>query len=287
MRPAPEIYSRTGKSALLFAVLMVASIVVGCTSTNSTDCTPQPAEMGHSVARRWNEVTLDAIRSDLPAPTVHARNLFHTSAAMWDAWAAYDVDATGIFVEEKHTADDPAAARNEAISYAAYRVLEARYEDSFGGTDSLLAMDDLMDALCYRRDTADTDGDTPAALGNRIAAAILEQTLDDGSNEANAYAAEYTAINQPLVVAASGTAMSDPNRWQPLQIGQMISQNGIAVENGVQEFIDPHWGSVDSFALPDPGPHGVPIDPGEPPYLGVADSDEEFKAAAAEVIRYS
>ena len=26
----------------------------------------------------------------LPNPPVHARNLFHTSAAMWDAWAAGD-----------------------------------------------------------------------------------------------------------------------------------------------------------------------------------------------------
>ena len=30
-----------------------------------------------------NEQTLDAIRRDFPAPTVHARNLFHLSAAMW------------------------------------------------------------------------------------------------------------------------------------------------------------------------------------------------------------
>ena len=41
---------------------------------------------------------LDAIRRDTPAPTVHARNLFHTSAAIWDAWAAYDPVATGLFV---------------------------------------------------------------------------------------------------------------------------------------------------------------------------------------------
>ena len=29
--------------------------------------------------------------------------------------------------------------------------------------------------------------------------------------------------------------MTDPNRWQPLQLEQMISQNGIPVENGVQQ----------------------------------------------------
>ena len=43
-----------------------------------------------SVARRMNEECLEAIRRDFPAPTVHSRNLYHSSAAMYDAWAAYD-----------------------------------------------------------------------------------------------------------------------------------------------------------------------------------------------------
>ena len=51
-----------------------------------------------SVARRWDEALLDAIRRALPNPPVHARNLFHTSVAMWDAWAAYDPTAAGYIV---------------------------------------------------------------------------------------------------------------------------------------------------------------------------------------------
>ena len=86
-------------------------------------CPPIAEHPEWSVARRWDEALLDAIRRALPAPTVHARNLFHTSAAMWDAWAAYDPTASGYFVKEKRSASDVAAARNEAISYAAYRVL--------------------------------------------------------------------------------------------------------------------------------------------------------------------
>jgi hypothetical protein len=80
-----------------------------------------------SVARRWDEALLDAIRRVLPNPPVHARNLFHVSVAMWDAWAAYDKTATGYIVNEKASAADVAAARNAAISYAAYRVLTERY----------------------------------------------------------------------------------------------------------------------------------------------------------------
>ena len=44
--------------------------------------------------------------------------------------------------------------------------------------------------------------------------------------------------------------MTDPNRWQPLQLEHMISQNGIPVVNGVQQAVGPHWGHVKGFALP-------------------------------------
>jgi len=80
--------------------------------------------------------------------------------------------------------------------------------------------------------------------------------------------------------------MTDPNRWQPLQLAHMISQNGIPIENGVQQAIAPHWGHVKSFALSAAGADGVPIDPGPPPQLGTA-TDEAYKEAAVEVIRYS
>ena len=47
---------------------------------------PPASGPGVSVARRWIEVLLQAIRDDRARPTVHARNLFHLSAAMYDAW---------------------------------------------------------------------------------------------------------------------------------------------------------------------------------------------------------
>ena len=55
----------------------------------------------HSVARKWNEATLLAIRNDFARPTVHARNLFHTSVAMYDAWAAYDPSVQTFFLGKK------------------------------------------------------------------------------------------------------------------------------------------------------------------------------------------
>ena len=56
-----------------------------------------------SVARRWNEVLLAAIRNDYARPTVHARNLFHTSSAMYDAWSAYaDVEQPWLLGSEQN-----------------------------------------------------------------------------------------------------------------------------------------------------------------------------------------
>jgi uncharacterized protein DUF6851/vanadium-dependent haloperoxidase-like protein len=241
-----------------------------------------------SVARRWDEALLDAIRRALPNPPVHARNLFHASLAMWDAWATYDPVASGDLFTEKHAAPDVAAARDEAISYAAYRVVSARFIKAVGGDESLSEFDDVMDSLCYPIAATATTGDSPAAIGNRIAAAVLAYGKTDGSNEANGYAApDYVPVNPPLVVNKPGTRVVDPNRWQPLQLEHMISQNGIPVTNGVQQAIGPRWGHVAGFALPDGGSAGTPIDPGPPPRLGDPATDQQYKDQAVEVIRDS
>ncbi len=250
-------------------------------------CVPTSEHPEWSVARRWNEALLNAIRRDIPMPTVHARNLFHLSAAMWDAWAAYSPDASGYFVDEKHTAGDVAAARDEAISYAAYRILEHRYLRSGGASDSIPEFDALMAALCYPAEVTTTEGDGPAALGNRIAAAIIAFGLTDGSNETGGYQATgYQPVNEPLVVKEPGAVMADPNRWQPLEIDNMVTQNGIPLASGPQQVIGTHWGHVAGFALP-ASEEGLPLDPGDPPRLGDSASDQEFRDSAVEVIRLS
>jgi hypothetical protein len=86
-----------------------------------------------SIARRWNEQLLDSIRRDIPRPGVHARNLFHVSVAMWDAWAAYDATADGYLHRTRVASPDPQADRTIAISHAAYRVLRHRYQGAIGG----------------------------------------------------------------------------------------------------------------------------------------------------------
>src|SRR5688500_12028065 len=114
---------------------------------------PAVAEAQHSVARQWNEAILDAIRIDTPRPPVHARNLYHLSAGMYDAWAAFDPTAKGLFAHEKHFGGSD-AARNEAISYAAYRILSQRYALSVNAAASQIAFDNLMTSLGYDKTVA-------------------------------------------------------------------------------------------------------------------------------------
>jgi uncharacterized protein DUF6851 len=269
--------------------LGAACVLAGCSADGSDGdsylrdgCTPRDLE-GRSVARLWNETLLDAIRRDAPAPTIHARNLFHVSAAMWDAWAAYDPDAAGYIVDEKAAAEDVRPAREAAVSYAAYRVLLHRYSLASGLEETFGRLAATLESLCYRIDYVETEGDSPAALGNRIAAAVIAAARDDGANEELRYAnPAYRPANPPLVVAEPGAEMRDPSRWQPLALARSVAQNGVPVPGRVQSFIGSHWGGVAGFALP-ASAEGLPLDPGPPPSA----HDAAFKRAALAVLRYS
>jgi hypothetical protein len=277
------------KAVIAVSLLVIALAIPSCTAAPPyvlAGCAP--ADLGgRSVARVWDEELLELIRQVVPAPTVHARNLFHTSAAMWDAWAAYDPAAAGYFVTEKHSAGDVQAAREAAISYAAYRILHWRYVNVADLQTAAEELDATLASLCYDRDYTTAEGDTPAALGNRIAAAVIAAGQADGSNEAERYAPpDYAAVNDPLIVGEPGAVMRDPNRWQPLALERQTSQNNLPMPGSVQAVIGPHWGTVTSFAMA-PSPQGTPMDPGPPPRLHDSATDADFKAQAIDVIRYS
>ncbi len=113
-----------------------------------------------SVARDWNEETLNAIRSDFARPTVHARNLFHTAVLMYDAWAIFDGQAETVFLGKSfggYTCDfggiatptDIEAARHEVISYAMFRILNHRFLNSPGGTTTLDSFSALFSSYGY------------------------------------------------------------------------------------------------------------------------------------------
>jgi hypothetical protein len=249
-------------------------------------CLASPAG-AQSIAREWNEALLGAIRVDLARPTVHARNLWHTSLAMWDAWAAYEGTAINYLHQEKMAAADVAAARAETLSYASYRILEERFSGSPGETESLAAFDALMNAHGYDINVTTTLGNTPAALGNRIAETVLEFGYLDNSNELGGYEnLYYIPVNQALIPTFPGNpTITDTNRWQPLALDFFIDQAGNPFPSGFPEFQSPEWGQVSAFALSTADrtiyqrggfDYWVFHDPGAPPQIGTA-SDALYK----------
>ena len=246
-----------------------------------------PEIENRSIARIWNEQNLAAIRIDFPDPTRHARNLFAVSVAMWDAWAAFDEQAVGVLHNEKAVAEDVEAARTEAISYAAYRVLSERYKNEVNGTTTMISLNSQMLDLGFDPLIRDKSGDTAAALGNRVAQSVLDYTASDGWNDPFGFlGAPYESVNEPLSLVEQGTAMNDPNRWQPLLFEEAFTQNQQEADL-IQEFLGPNWGGVRPFALASmEGNQVLHLDPGPPPQLG-GPGDELFKQGVVEVIRFS
>ena len=232
----------------------------------------------HSIARMWSELLLDSIRRDFARPTIHSRNLYHTSAAMWDAWAAFEPGTDQVFHNETMIADDVQLAREEAISYAMYRILRHRFALSPAAIEMYPEYDMLMGELGYDISITDTAGDTPAALGNRIADSVIQFGLTDGSNEQLDYAnLYYEPINPPLLPDFPGNPdMLDPNRWQPLALEFFVDQSGNPIPTGYPDFLSPEWGEVTPFAMDqddvqikqrDGFTWQIWHDPGDPPYI--------------------
>ena len=220
---------------------------------------------GQSIAREWNEALLVAIRNDFARPTVHARNLFHISAAMYDAWAVYDDAAKtyllgdtlyefknsflGLPINELTLFND----QEKAISYAAYRLISHRFKDSPGILIINSYINDLMEDHGYNTSYTSTvySSGNAAALGNYIAKTYIDYGLQDGSNESNEYANKYyKPLNNPLNPRHSGTSsISFPNNWQPLSFEEFIDQSGNSSSDNTPTFISAEWGDVLPFAL--------------------------------------
>ena len=242
---------------------------------------PPLADGSFSPARRWIELLLEAIRDDTARPTVHARNLFHAAAAMYDAWAGWSDEANpwqfggsgapcadpGLPAD-----DDIGRARAEAVSYAAWRLIRHRFRGSPGAARTARNADTLMTALGYDRASPASPA---AAFGYCLADFYIASGLEDGSNERNGYASRfYEPVNSELPPSVPGNpGLQDPDRWQPLDLARYIDQSG-RVLNHMPEFMSPEWGRVRPFALSeedltvhrrDGGEFHVYHDPGPPP----------------------
>ncbi len=266
-------------------------LVLGLFTILLTSIYSSQAAAQQSVARQWNEVLLEAIRNDFARPTVHARNLFHISIALYDSWAVYDQTSTTFLLGKTvkgyncefngfELPDDIVAARKETMSYAAYRLLRFRFRFSPGANQSLPAFNQLMENLGYDISTTTEDYSTgsPAALGNYIASCLIAFGRQDNSNEFLDYRNEfYTPVNPSMDPSSPGNqGVTNPNRWQPLSFEFFIDQAGFLVPGNTPNFLGPEWGLVIPFALKnsdltiyerDGNDYWVYHDPGMPAYL--------------------
>ncbi|MEP0368204.1 MAG: T9SS type A sorting domain-containing protein [Cyclobacteriaceae bacterium] len=244
----------------------------------------------YSVAREWNEALLHSIRLDFARPTVHARNLFHSSALMYDMWAVFDPVAEpyflgktvhGFYIDfQGFSSQSIESDRHKAISYGMFRLLSHRFANSPNPDETFQYLEDLMEDFGYDIDYTSSDytsGDA-RALGNYIAERIIEYGLQDGSNEVKQYEnVFYEPTNEPILPDFPGNPdITDPNRWQPIILDVYIDQSGNVIVGGGSPFLGPEWGAVLPFSLTeedltiherDGNEYWVYHDPGVPPLL--------------------
>ena len=268
-------------------------------STIDVDLAFANMDSKHSIARLWNEALLFSIRRDFARPTVHARNLFHTSVAMYDAWAIYDdvartyligknVDGFSSSFSGFTSIIDSEEARKQTISFAMYRLLIHRFSSSPAFIEASVLYDDLMNELGYDIGNSSTDYTTgdAAALGNFIAETIINLGLQDGATELQGYAnAYYESVNDAMITNQVGTNnLLDPNRWQPLSFETFIDQSGNLIEGSTPDFLSPEWGNVTPFSLSENSKtsherngntYHVFYEPNQPPHLDTTAATEE------------
>ncbi len=264
-----------------------------CPNDPNVNCTEElgfpTVNTDFTIARQWNEMLLASIRRDFARPTIHARNLYHTSVGMYDAWAAYQpvgctyllgktVDGFTCAFDGIPAPTDSQAAKEETISYMAYRLLSYRFQNSPGAIELQQAYDYHMGVLGYDTSVTSQDYSTGSAagLGNYIAQCLIDYGVSDGANEAGGFGnTSYTPVNTPLIVDQPGNpTLTDFNRWQPLTLDVFIDQGGNEVSGSTPEFLGPEWGQVKNFALSDDDlttynrdgfDYKVYHDPGTPP----------------------
>lgn len=271
------------------------------------------ADSSSSVAREWIDAILEGIKQDGQGPTVHARNIFHLSAAMYDAWAVFEKDAepyllgnkVGEFQSHfdgfKPNTENVDSLQQVAICYAAFSLLEKRYS-LYGSKHRVLdGYYNLLwsQGLSEKDRSTDYSSGSASALGNYIGEQYFLFGDTDGSNEENRHENQrYEPFNPAFDPGKPGVgSLKDPNRWQPIDINNFVNLKGIDVTlpewnwlfvRDQTVFTTPEWGEVVPFSLDSTdlkvlerdGEWKVFVDPGPPPLLtnkGLDSSSQYYK----------
>lgn len=189
----------------------------------------------------WDRVVQEAIiNSDVTmGPTIAARAYAMVHTAIYDAWASFD--RTAIRVSADAEGDNAhleslinynpvtEAHIEKAMSYAAYTVLSDLFPDQV----------QLFKQVMTKRYgySAQDDGSLAATVGLDAAHDMLASRMNDGANQANAYAS--TVDYNPINTDSGNVQIID--RWTPEHVLNADAD---------QRFLTPHWGQVAGFAIP-------------------------------------
>jgi hypothetical protein len=200
-----------------------------------------------NVVLKWDEELLQAIRLH-PAqtgPTITARAIGVVHTSIYDAWAAYDPVAKGVYYRLKPDTQRTEDNKKKAISFAAYTTLLDLFPVSRYPNIGQAAFAGQMQALGYVTDGSDPS--LPAQVGIAAANAVLAYRHADGSNQTNGYANN----SYPYTPKNTWDHVADRWAWQPLCVPNANPPAGATLCPGgaVQSATTPHWQNIKPFAL--------------------------------------
>ncbi len=225
-------------------IFILFILVCSCKSNKQTIAEPEGAQ---NIAYKWGKVALEATANNTekfrPRPTVTSRMLGLVWTAVFDAWSRYNAKAVPVYlqnVERVVVSERTLKNKETAISYAAYKMMRTYFY-----SDSVL-LRDKMKEFGFDPDNESLDPATPEGIGNLAAKAVLENRMNDGSNETgtmpgstgNTYS-DYTGY-RPV---NSADTLNDIKRWQPKYFAD---GKGGKFAPGC---LTPHWGKVKPLLL--------------------------------------
>ncbi|AFZ42799.1 Hemolysin-type calcium-binding region [Halothece sp. PCC 7418] len=204
-----------------------------------------------TISALWDQAVQEAVVNTSAGPTIGSRAYAMVHTGIYNAWAAYDPIALSTQLPrelQRPPAEQTKANQQEAMSFAAYRILT----DLFPSEVALF--DNLMAELGFDPDNRTTNLSTPAGVGNVSAQALLEFRRQDGSNQLG------TDPNGEIALPYSDTSNYQPvnspdetriiDQWTPERV-PIDAEPG--TEDRIQEFLTPHWQSVEPFAIASDG----------------------------------
>lgn len=263
------------KSALLSgavagAALLTPSSVAAAQSKDWGEFKPSAA---YELMDAMLEDAADEVVRIGARPPILSRQMAICATAMYDAWAAYDGRAVGVYPGgnlRRPLAERTDANTRKAMAYAMYRTVLDQYP--MENSHSMA----LMKKWGYDLNDKSMDVSSPEGIGNKVAALALEARHHDGSNQLGDE------------VGSNGKPFSDYTYYKPVNpIDQVLDPDHwqqIPFDDGKggkfhPGFLAAHWYRVKPFGLERPDQFRPP----PPPKFG----SDQLKQEVDECIHFN